>query len=142
MSKSTAKYRPSLSAETIEHLIVLAKKDLLSYEPVNQKASTLALSILAPFQAKIQNSGIVPAYSVSDKIPLTLAESLGMVTVSTVQTNNPSLTKEEYWEQCYHKTLQSPETCTLAEIEASKEHKYLNDLMTPEELASFESIGM
>lgn len=47
--------------------------------------------------------------------------------------------KVAYWYECYAKYLQNPVSCTLDEIDAANEHKYLNDLMTPLELKAFEA---
>lgn len=136
MSKATSKYRPSLTAELIEHLIVLATKDLTSFEAINTTESRNALAVLAPFKAKIQNAGIVPAYTISSTPRPTLADSLGMTTSQPLSTGE---SKEEYWERCYQKYLTAPLTCTYADLQAAYEHMYLNSLFTPEQLIAFES---
>lgn len=48
------------------------------------------------------------------------------------------LSNKLYWEHCYNKYIATPELCTIREIEASQEHRYINDMMTPEEEADFE----
>lgn len=134
MSKSSAKYRPSLSAETIAHLVTLVKADLTSFSPINKAESTQAIAVLAPFMAKIENAGIVPAYTVSNTRP-TLAASLGMISETSLASPED---KEVYWEQCYNKYVSDKMSCSYAEIQAAYEHMYLNDLLTPEQAALFE----
>lgn len=125
-----AKYRPVLTATQIEHILALAKSE----SPISQDSMSL-ISTLSPFQAKIQNAGIAAAYTVSNKPKANSLEALGGVS-STSSISSSS--KEEYWEMCYLKLQSNPTTCSLEEIKAANEHKYLNELMTPEEIKKFE----
>jgi len=125
---SISKYRPSLSPLLIEKILELAKKEL----PLSAESIQL-ISILAPFQAKIQNDGLIPAYSSAPK--LTVEESIGMVESAH---SRPYQSKEEFWLSCYNLYIEHPEKCTLIEIQAAREHMYLHELMTDTEMKEFE----
>ena len=139
MNKNTStrrtKYRPSLSSEQIEHILMLAKQHIITAPTMLQSATSYEIiGILAPFAAKIENLGIKPAYTEQAPKPSTLA-SLGGPDLGA-QAN--TLSKEQYWQQCYTKFSASPTSCSIVEIEAAKEHKYLHGLMSKEELLAFE----
>ena len=128
----TPKYRPVLTAAQITHILHLAKTE----NPISSQ-SVSVIGTLAPFQAKIENAGLTPAYTITstskeDK-KRDLIFSLGIPTASTSY-----MSKEEVWERCYTKYKLTPTACSLEEIAAAKEHMYLNDMMTDEELKSFE----
>lgn len=142
------KFRPVLPAYLITHIIALAKQDVVAGS--TSLSSIELISILAPFAAKIENAGITAAYTTAPP-KKSLEESLGM----SVSTPAPAqelqatathymldgayfVNKEEYWEACYHKFLNSPSSCTLQELQAAREHKYLEGLMSPEEMVEFE----
>ena len=127
---STPKYRPVLTAADIGHILYLAKMEA----PISS-ASVRILGILAPFQAKIENAGIKPAYVEKPyKAKVNSLESLGFSKPAIVD-----MPKEVYWEASYNKYKGSHSNCSLEEIRAAQEHMYLNDLMSPEELFTFES---
>jgi hypothetical protein len=140
------KYRPVLSALQIDKILTLCKAEV----PMEDITITL-IANLSIFKAKIDNAAITPAYKVQPQLTSSdVLESLGgsalansleslpaMPSVSIISTD--TVTKEEYWLQCYNKYIQSPTYCSLEEIAASNEHKYLHNLMTPEEVTIFES---
>ena len=143
MSTTNPKYRPSLPPHLIAHILDLAKKE----QPLSTSSIEL-ISILAPFQAKIQNMGLEPAYTTQVRLPKPSIEvSLGMAPCDAIawklfneETHQYKAyyTKEEFWEACYLKSLEYPESLHLLEMNAAKEHMYLNDLMTEEEVIEFE----
>jgi len=55
-----------------------------------------------------------------------------------VSATRAAFSKEQWNEVCYNKTLKHPEQCCLADLEGAREHKYLNDLMMPEEVEQYE----
>ena len=120
------KYRPVLPAHLITHAIKLAKLE----QPISTDSIEL-IGILAPFEAKIAAQAIFPAYTTSPKE--SLLDSLGGTAPSA-----QNLPKEAYWLVCYNKYMESRESCSLEEIQAAREHMYLHDLMSQEELAEFE----
>jgi hypothetical protein len=140
-----AKYRPVLTANMIEYILKLAKTE----SPISNDSIDI-ISVLAPFQAKIQNSGIIAAYTEVER--LSLEESLGFPVSRNLPSLGPTredaiscpenlkagMSKEEYWAWCYARYKISPEVCSLDEIQSAQEHRYLNDLMSPEEIAAFE----
>lgn len=127
-SKSKKKYRPVLSAGAISHILALAKSE----SPITS-ASLEVISILAPFMAKIENDAISAAYEATPK--QSLEEKLG---IGVPVTHPIVLAKEAYWEVCYSKYKTNPTSCSLQEIQAAREHMYLHDLMSPQEIAEFE----
>lgn len=127
-----AKYRPVLTAPQILHILNLAKSEV----PLSDISYSI-ISTLASFQAKIENNGINPAYTAKPQKVSTL-ESLGGVIPNS--TDGLEYTKEQYWASCYSKFCIDPISCSLEEISAATEHKYVNDLMTAEEIEVFESI--
>jgi len=139
MSTTNPKYRPSLPPHLIAHILDLAKKE----QPLSTSSIEL-ISILAPFQAKIQNMGLEPAYTTQVRLPKPSIEvSLGMLPNSSVLytlDDTAYFSKEAYWQACYYQSLANFEGLSLLEMNAAKEHMYLNDLMTEEEVIEFEAI--
>jgi len=134
MSIPVKKYRPVLTGGMIEHILSLCKKET----PISSESISV-IGVLAPFQAKIQNDAIAEAYTVAPPKP-SLEESLGLEVPATTPSSStpPRVSKEEYWHLCHTKYTLSPESCTLTEIQAAREHAYLHELMSPEEVEAFE----
>ena len=138
-SQAKKKYRPVLSATAIAHIVSLAKSE----SPISS-ASIEVIGILAPFLAKIENAGIAEAYEIKPP-KMTIEESLGLqapiTTLASKYSPSPDtayLSKEELWKVCYDKYSLDPISCSVSEIQAAREHMYLNDLMSPEEIEDFE----
>lgn len=140
---NSKKYRPVLTKEQIDHILSLAKREI----PISDLSVSLIAS-LAPFTAKIESNAVLPAYT--EKPRVSLAESLGFTTSATFHDDmigvpeytappGKQFTKEEFWAASYAKYLIDPASCTMAEIDGAHEHMYLNELMTPEQLAEFEN---
>lgn len=129
------KYRPSLTATQIAHIIDLCKLE----QPISDNSIAI-LGILAPFQAKIQNGAMAPAYETTPR--QSTLESLGATSLPALGEysfqNVRYATKEEYWEACYKVYQLNPTSLTVQEIQAAKEHMYLHSLMSPEEMVEFE----
>lgn len=129
------KYRPVLTEQAINHILTLAKKET----PLSL-ASIEIISILVPFQAKIENDSIFAAYDTS--LPKeSIEESIGLIdsisiTYSVKGVSYP--TKEEAWDAAYNIYTMAPDTLTLKEMHMAKEHMYLNNLMTEAEILIFE----
>jgi len=133
-AKPAQKFRPVLTAAQIEHILYLAKTE----QPSITAASMSLISTLSPFQAKIANAGIQPAYTMAPVKPKA-ASIEGLGGDPFVNTKLMGQSKEMYWADCYNKFSDNPALCNLDEIAAAKEHMYLNDLMSPAELAEFET---
>jgi len=153
------KYRPSLTAKQIQHIVSLAKRE----QPISNNSLSL-LSVLSPFLAKIENAGIMPAYTLAptthSKASLASSaftlSSLGLDSLDKVMEasklsiapnseladsrplEDASLSKQEQWEACFIKYVEDIDACTLPELQGAQEWRYLNDLMSPEEMAAFE----
>ena len=125
MNESKAKYRPSLPAHLIAHITELAKRE----KPLRTESIEL-IGILAPFQAKVENLAVAPAYTTAPK--LSTFESLGGVVADA------SIPKEVYWSQCYEVWKNDPTSLNLREMQAVYEHRYLHGLMEALEMASYE----
>ncbi len=135
------KYRPVLTAAQITKILALAKLE----QPISAESFSL-ISTLSPFAAKIANGGIQAAYvTVPPKAKATSLEGLGADLAKFTDLVNlsskcePGIDKEAYWYDCYRKYNSDPVSCSLEEIQAAKEHMYLNDLMSEEEIAEFEA---
>ena len=130
----TKRYRPSLPSHLILKMLELAKLE----QPMSMESVEI-IGILAPFQAKIANGAITPS-SVSMGKVSTLESLGGAEPTPAVYTLNEVIfyTKESYWQACHDKYLNDAASCCLEEIQAAKEHAYVNDLMSPEEAAAFE----
>lgn len=144
-TKKQTKYRPTLTADQITHIINLCKSE----SPLSNTSMAI-MGVLAPFKAKIDLNTITPAYTTSPRE--TLEESLGLTLTNEEQealykeiTMPPewpdSIDKEAFWLHCYNKYKDSPDTCTEEEKHGAYEHMYLNDLMTPEQIKNFEAFG-
>lgn len=138
------KYRPVLTAAQIAHIVILCKQgETITSEDIN------VLKSLAPFEAKIQADAITPSYELALPKP-SLEESLGMENpveqldklIPHMTCDTSHLTKEEQWELAYKKWLLKPLSCTAHDLELANEHKYLHDLMTPEEVTAYETGSM
>ncbi len=134
------KYRPPLSNAQILHILTLCKSE----SPSISDASIDVIATLGPYQYKIENSGVAPAYTTTPQSKVKLFEKItGSSIVSPLAADGTEedyiLTKEDYWRQCYHTLQTDPNECSLKMIQAAKEHMYLNDLMSEEELKEFES---
>lgn len=125
------KFRPVLTADQISKILELAKTEL----PLSVDAISL-IATLSPFQAKILNQGITPAYTLAPaRVKANSLESLGAA--SAAVDHNPN--KEEYWALCYERLQEyGAEHLSLNEIQAAREHMYLNDLMSADEMVEFE----
>ena len=128
------KYRHSLTIEQIAHLVFLARAEL----PMSNLSACI-IGKLAPFLSKIDNLVKAPAYTTSSLPPKAKAnslESLGAGLPSSIEAKGFS--KEQIWELAYNKYQLDPQLCTLRDIADSKEHMYLNDLMSEDDVAKFE----
>lgn len=132
MGRAIKKYRPVLTAIQIEKILELAKTEA----PLTVESKSL-IGSLSPFLAKIEAFSIQEAYTAhSSPAPKTGKDNNIGVDMSNI-TNYA--TKEGFYEHCYLKFLDTPTLCTLEEIEGAQEWRYLNDLMTPTEVAMFEA---
>tara|TARA_R110002167_G_scaffold366375_1_gene595551 strand:- start:13720 stop:14166 length:447 start_codon:yes stop_codon:yes gene_type:complete len=131
-----SKYRPVLTAAQIEHILTLAKLE----SPISATSFSV-IATLSPFLAKIQNNAVTAAYSTTEKSSKFSVSGLGGTSLAQPDntTYDSNVSKEAYWEQCYTKyEIAGPANCTLEELDAVAEYRYLHDLMTPEEQANFE----
>jgi len=128
------KYRPVLTAEQITYILYMCRIQ----EPLTEEAMSIIIS-LGPFKAKIDDRGIQAAY-VAGNAP---KASIPANAPTSVAPYNPmGKTKEEVWEECYNKwNTEGSSACSLREIEGANEHRYLNDLMSAEEVAAFDKIS-
>lgn len=159
--QGTAKYRPSLSAENIRHILALAKTE----KPAISAASMKVIAVLSPFLAKIENDALAASHTASYKP--SMLELLGCTEKQELEqpVHDKGAPKDypatrsydnesglhatilpehygdnaAYWQACYQKHLDWPESCTLQEIQAAQEHRYLAGLMTEAEMVAFEA---
>ncbi len=133
--KQVTKYRPTMSAHLIQHAVNLAKLE----QPMSLESVEL-IGILAPFLAKIENGAKVGIYSMQPKVSIEQQIGLELPTNEGEYSfqGKVYLVKEEYWAACYNQYTVEPRSLSLNHILAAKEHMYLNDLMSPEEMEEFE----
>lgn len=131
------KYRPVFSASLLSHIKSLAEEDYIK----NGSAKSLSIvGIVAPFLAKISAGAMTPAYTESAP-KVSLLESLGGSDPNDSASKvKYELSKEAYWTLCYSKYSFTPEKCTILEIQAANEYKYLHGLMNAEEVQDFEKL--
>ena len=131
-------YRATVTASMVAKILYLAKTE----SPLTEESIQLVAKF-APLQAKIDNAGLAVAYTVTP--PMSKLESLGGTESSDHLTSSYTLAghdyiiKELYWEACYKLYTESPELCNMTTISSAREHMYLNDLMSDEEIAEFEA---
>lgn len=133
----TKKYRPSLTMTQITTLIELCKNQ----QPMSPNIMDV-LSVLAPYYTKIQLGTVQPNHTVSNKpkTPADLLTELGCNDSTGESYISTNMSKAHYWEQCYNKLLTNgPDLLTAEELAGAQEHRYLNNLMTPEEVAEFDA---
>lgn len=158
MVTTKSMYRPAFSEEEVEtlatilleaYLIDMAK---LPYNPSKPADSRLAFSPeiklihhgligkINTLRTKIANKALNPAYVVRKYVEPAIAilEDLG-APETEIASLSGEVPKEVYWKTCYEKYTKNQYSCTVPEIEAALEHKYLNDLMNPEETIAFEA---
>lgn len=142
-----SKYRPVLTAGQIAHMLSLAqahfmsKPEGLTIENDTRDISFSIIATLSPFKAKIDALAINPTYTTKPDRASALLESLGEDVPASSISDIPAnfISKEAYWSYCYNKWQADPTSCTMAEFIASNEHRYLYDLMSPEEVAKHEA---
>ena len=141
-----AKYRPVLTATQIAHMLALCKRE----QPLSNESLSL-ISTLSPFMAKIENAGIVPAYTIKGTATKSLLDRLGggssepcsnQPAQGTDAAHRDGVLKEVYWEQSYQAYKADPASCSLAQIEAAREWMYLHELFSPTEKEEFEASMM
>lgn len=132
-TRAITKYRPSLTEEHIRWIVDKAK----TTSPLTPEAYSI-IAVLDPFLTKIANSSITPAYKIRLKPRANSLESLGEGAESSKAVAAGGLEKTAYWQQCYEKYISDPSSCSLTEITNAQEHRYLSDMMSPEEIAEFE----
>ena len=156
--KNRYRYRPAFSKEEVEALATILLEAYLAdmnkppYNPQKPADSTHAFSPemqivhhglvgkINTLRTKIANDALNPAYSTTKHSDPELAvlESLGAPEAEVAMLAGTE-TKEVYWKRCYLKYSNAPVSCTIPEIEAAEEYRYLHDLMTPIEVKVFES---
>ena len=137
--KAVDKYRATVTASMVAKILYLARTE----SPITEESIQLVAKF-APLQAKIDNAGLAIAYTTSPKE--STLESLGEVDSSLLNTYTLDTllysSKEAYWEACYLKYVDVPHDCDISTIAAAKEHMYINDLMSEEEIAEFEATSL
>jgi len=157
MPATKSMYRPAFSEEEVEALATILLEAYLidiakpPYKPETPADSRRAFSPemklthhgligkINTLRTKIANKTLNPAYVVRKHIEPAIAilEDLG-APESEIAKLAGGETKEEYWSRCHSKYLELPMACTVAEIDAAQEHRYLHDLMSPEEVTAYE----
>jgi hypothetical protein len=125
-TNNTAKYRPVLTATQITHLISLCRADL-SVESIR------CISILAPFEYKIINGVVSPAYT--PEPALNLSSKLGFEMAPDVQSMSLEAATR------LHLLWKSGQTANISitEIKEALGVLYVNDCLTEKEESDYEN---
>src|SRR5450830_254989 len=114
------KYRPCLTSAQISHIISLCKRDLSA-------DSIGTICVLAPFQTKVENKSISPAYVMQGK--QSLLNSLGYGNAEA----HSSLTHPQRRQLAFDKWSRNPDSCNTDELELVQTYRMENNLMSQEE---------
>lgn len=128
-NSSNNKYRPVLTQDQILHILSLCRKDM-------SDASINLISVIAPFEYKIRNQAIKPAYNPTGRE--SLADMMGLSPTPPIPSIKQSHSNDP--KALYAVWLNDPTfPFTPSDLKIIKEYRYVNDLMTPEEEQEFES---
>ena len=135
------KYRPSLTEQQLRYIVSLAKKEV----PLTELSYSV-IQVLDTYLYKLGNNSIVPSSSYVLKPVANSLDSLGAHSSTPGSTPGANTLDPEaypdkvaYWEACYTKYITSgADSCNLTEITNAQEHRYLEGLMSEEEIAAFE----
>lgn len=122
-SKTIPRYRPSLTAIHIAHIV-----SVLSSEVPLSEDSKDVLKVLRPFLTKIELDAIVPAFTAGERLSIT--DRLGDDNFSSQFLIDKK--------QCYNLWRQGIEL-SPRELEAAKDYAYANDLLTASEEQDYEA---
>lgn len=123
---SNHKYRPVLTQDQITHILSLCRKDM-------SDASIQLMSVLAPFEYKIRNQAITPAYTQTPKE--SLADMMGLEPTPPI----PSIRSLDP-KALYEVWVNDPSfPFTPSDLRIIREYRYVNDLMTFEEERAYET---
>jgi hypothetical protein len=122
------------------------------------KAISAAYAIQAPLSAAEKQQQLLdslggsnPASTVASTVANTVNTAISTPTLANTATPSYAIeellveeyaSKEDYWAACYYKLTDDANGiagCTLREIEAANEYRYINDMMSPEEEANWEN---
>ncbi len=129
-TKKEPKYRPSFTATEISYMIAVFK----AHQPLGL-ADIAIVAKLSPFLAKIESATLTPSYVPSPRVSPYSLEGLGGM---TREPQDDGLRKEIRWQQAYELYKKDPASCNAVQLADAREHMYLNELMTPEEVARYE----
>lgn len=156
-SARSARYRPVLNQEDVAYLTSLLKDVYVSdiagtylpehYTSVTGTAIlTRLIQKFSTLKTKIDNKAIVPEYMAStaptkeqkeEQLLYDLGEPLPPGD-SGSETSN----RNARWKAAYDKWCINPTECTLQEIDDVQEYRYLNDLMSPEEIEEMDRAAL
>ncbi len=132
MNRSTVKYRPSLTASQITHLLGLCKSS----------PSTLSLSCartLSVVVTKIQNDSLTPAYVPTARETLEASLGLAPTIDLTRALREESESREKEKSRLYMIWLDSPSSLSVPELERVQEYRFEENLMSQSESQEYEA---
>jgi len=140
------KYRPVLTPDEVSYLSRILKKAYVdnltqdSAKGFSTEEEDYCMSLMNKFSAldsKIRNNVASPAYTSKEHSPQEelLVDLGGEVKYLTSSYANPGDRREA----AYKKYCFEPELCTAIELADAMEHRFNNDLMSPEEATAYEA---
>ncbi len=129
--KPVKKFRPVLSESQIIYLLSRCKEP----SELNKKNAISCIASLAPFLAKIENAGIIPAYSVST--PETLSDKLGYGSEPDFENSFSQEEKDKILYLAWVNLGQDSSKFSLSDLKRIHAYRYLNELMTSDEESEY-----
>ena len=123
------KFRPAISEAQLEVVVSLLQGELEAGRL--EAAGREALAVLAPFLSKVQFKGVKPAWSKTASGSKPIADSYVGMSIPEKQ-----LACFRKWQQ------QGAATCNADELEIAASYRYLNSLMTAEEMQAMDDAIM
>lgn len=128
---TTKRYRPSLSLDSLKHILYLSALDQANKSEIDRKANRTLQQALTPFIAKIEVGAMGPAYNVNNDYGKSIENKLGL-DQNSAHIISQIHSDKIYWKQCYDK-LMAGKDLTEAELAAADEHRYLEGMMDSKE---------
>ena len=126
---SQNKYRPTFTAPQLARILHLAQESYINAHTADIcQIDRVIVQTLAPFIAKIESGVKEAAYALMPRTPI--HDLLGFEINPGAKQKETVQNKVAYNAACYKIYSENPARCTVVQIEAAREHMYVNDLMS------------
>lgn len=137
---SQNKYRPTFTAPQLARILHLAQESYINAHTADIcPLDRVIVQTLAPFIAKIESGVKEAAYNTVPRIPI--HDLLGFeINPGAEQKETVVQDKVAYNAACYKMYSENPARITVKQIEAAREHMYVNDLMSATQEQLYEKL--